>query len=237
MSIFEEFGYPSKELVYLFNGDIVDRGDKSLECILMIFAYKIALADSFFVTRGNHESRTVVNEKFYEDCQSKLKDFESAFNDFHDAFETLPYGYVIKKEIFVTHGGLCADIYLSDIQNLFRNYFNCYNTPEFHSMLWNDPCELDVPVDDFGMASNPRGSGCKRFNTNVTKSFLQNNDLKLLVRSHQAVPEGFLLSQENCCVTVFSAPNYLGRNIRGAVLIIEEKDAFLKQMRYFISKN
>lgn len=218
----------------MFNGDIVDRGDKSLECILMVFAYKIALPNSFFVTRGNHESRTVAKEGFFEECQCKLADYEEAFEDFHNAFDKLPYGYIIKK-MFVTHGGLSEDVCLEDIQYLFRTYFDHTNTIEFYAMLWNDPCEADCPVDSDGMAPNPRGKWCQKFSPEVTHSFLLEHGLELLVRSHQAVPDGYLMSQGNRCLTIFSAPNYLGRNNRGAVLIIDEAQTLLGQMAYFNS--
>jgi hypothetical protein len=37
----------------------VDKGPQSLECILLLFAHKLAYPKYFFLNRGNHESATV----------------------------------------------------------------------------------------------------------------------------------------------------------------------------------
>ncbi len=53
LTIFRIFGSP-EEKNYLFLGDYVDRGKQSLECILLLLAYKIKYPQSFFLLRGNH---------------------------------------------------------------------------------------------------------------------------------------------------------------------------------------
>jgi serine/threonine-protein phosphatase 5 len=54
--IFEKNGLPSPSNMYLFNGDFVDRGSFSVECILLLLAFKLLYPDSVFLTRGNHET-------------------------------------------------------------------------------------------------------------------------------------------------------------------------------------
>ena len=52
MNIFELNGRPSIENPYLFNGDFVDRGSFSIECIFTLFGYKLLYPDHFFLSRG-----------------------------------------------------------------------------------------------------------------------------------------------------------------------------------------
>ena len=59
LNIFAINGEPSPSNPYLFNGDFVDRGSFSLECILTLFAYKLVYPSGLHMTRGNHESKNM----------------------------------------------------------------------------------------------------------------------------------------------------------------------------------
>ena len=52
-------GQPSPTNLYLFNGDIVDKGQCSIECMLLLFVYKLTYPHYVFINRGNHESALV----------------------------------------------------------------------------------------------------------------------------------------------------------------------------------
>jgi len=69
-------------------------------------------------------------------------------------------------------------------------------------LLWSDP------GPEPGRQPSKRGVGVA-FGPDVTKSFLQNNGLELLVRSHEVKEEGFAVEHDGYCITVFSAPNYV----------------------------
>ena len=62
-NIFDLNGYPSEDNPYLFNGDFVDRGSFSIEVVLTLFAFKLALPNHFHLSRGNHE--TINMNKMY----------------------------------------------------------------------------------------------------------------------------------------------------------------------------
>lgn len=52
MNIFDKNGLPSETNPYLFNGDFVDRGSFSVECIFTLFGFKLLYPNHFFMSRG-----------------------------------------------------------------------------------------------------------------------------------------------------------------------------------------
>lgn len=99
--IFERFGRPCLNRRYIFNGDIVDRGPRSVACWLFLCALKTAGPEFVYVTRGNHETRTVsmVHSSFAHEC------FDSYSQQFYlscqNVFDELPISYTLNQSIFV----------------------------------------------------------------------------------------------------------------------------------------
>jgi protein phosphatase len=52
--ILNKFGFPGSAS-YLFLGDLVDRGEFSIECLVCVFLMKVIWPDRVWVIRGNHE--------------------------------------------------------------------------------------------------------------------------------------------------------------------------------------
>jgi serine/threonine-protein phosphatase PPG1 len=72
-----------------------------------------------------------------------------------------------------------------------------------------------------------RGVGC-RFNGDAVKTFLQNNNLVHIVRTHQLCMEGYQLLFDNTLSTIWSAPNYCYRcgNLGSILEIDDNKNMF-----------
>jgi serine/threonine-protein phosphatase 5 len=66
---------------------------------------------------------------------------------------------------------------------------------------------LKDPQKELGRAPSKRGLGFA-FGPDYTESFLRENNLQLLVRSHEVRDEGYEVEHDGKCITVFSAPNY-----------------------------
>jgi serine/threonine-protein phosphatase 5 len=193
ISIFEKNGEPSTNNPYLFNGDFVDRGPNSAGCIATLLLYKIIDPTSVYLNKGNHE---LIEMNAYYGFRKELKD-DPLFLRFNKLFELLPVVHVVNNKFCVVHGGIPVKngVLLDDLNT---------NPNLAHEFLWNDP------TDKPGVHENPRGEGVFRFGPDITERFLKENGLTTLIRSHEMVENGFEWSQNNMCLTVFSAPNYGG---------------------------
>ena len=119
-AIFKLNGLPSPRNCYLFNGDFVDRGQFSCECVLVLFAFKLLYPKSVFLNRGNHEAKDINSrDGFEKECIVKYN--HSVFDLFSDCFACLPLASIVGDTIFVVHGGLpAADVRLTDLEKIDR---------------------------------------------------------------------------------------------------------------------
>ncbi|KAH8937066.1 hypothetical protein BDL97_16G006400 [Sphagnum fallax] len=201
LNIFELNGLPSDDNPYLFNGDFVDRGSFSVEVIMTLFAFKCLYPTGLYLSRGNHESKSM-NKIYGFDGEVKAKFNETMADLFAEVFCCLPLANVLNEKIFVVHGGLFSsdDVKLSDIRAIDR-----FREPPDEGLM----CELlwSDPHSGTGRAPSKRGVGVA-FGSDVTHRFLQENNLELVVRSHEVKDEGYEEDHDGKLITVFSAPNY-----------------------------
>ncbi|KAF6197550.1 hypothetical protein GE061_008514 [Apolygus lucorum] len=203
LNIFEMNNYPKAHNPYLFNGDIVDRGAFSVECVLTLLCFKILHPDKFFIARGNHECDEV-NELygFSEELRNKYPDSPLLIKKFSNLFNWLPLAHLINGKILVVHGGLTGKkgLTLERIRKIRRG-----RPPpamgEMTDLLWSDP------KPDAGVSPSPRGSGVL-FGPDVTEDFCRRNGIELIIRSHELQMDGFSKTHNGRILTVFSAPNY-----------------------------
>jgi len=192
---------PSEDNPYLFNGDFVDRGSFSVETIFTLLGFKLLYPNAFFMSRGNHESH-VMNTMYGFEGELKAKYSQQMADLFTELFNYLPLCHLVDSKILVMHGGLFKDdnVTLDDIRNTHR----VRQPPEdgiMSDLLWSDPQELS------GRSPSKRGVGIQ-FGPDITRAFCQKNNLEYIVRSHEVKPEGYEVTHDKKCITVFSAPNY-----------------------------
>mmetsp|Transcript_13153 Transcript_13153/g.30739 ORF Transcript_13153/g.30739 Transcript_13153/m.30739 type:complete len:406 (+) Transcript_13153:73-1290(+) len=204
--IFSTAGEPSESNPYLFNGDFVDRGSYSVEVALLLLAWQAALPQHFHLSRGNHEFHSM-NQGYGFTAEVLIKYNENGpmiYKLFQSVFKQLPLAHVIGEQVFVVHGGIPRDPKqgLDAIAALERSdeYFDDGGHLA-EDLMWSDP------RDNEGLVPNRRGAG-REFGPDVTQKFLQNNDLRLVIRSHEVRDEGYSVEHNGLLITVFSAPNY-----------------------------
>ena len=215
LNIFKINGYPSEENPYLFNGDFVDRGVFSVECITTLMCFKILYPNHVFLARGNHENRNM-NKMYGFEAEVADKYDNELYECFVEFFNTLPLGHILNKKVLVVHGGLFSKdgVKIEDLKKIDR----FREIPEeglMSEMLWSDPCK------EMGRMPSKRGVGMS-FGPDVAERFLNDNGLDLLIRSHEVKQEGYEIEPGNKVITVFSAPNYCDQmGNKGAIIIFK----------------
>lgn len=238
--IFHVLGPPSKNNIYLFNGDIADRGDTAVEIFCLLFAYFLAEPGCILINRGNHENEDMnaleaeSGGGFLDEVLAKYG--VRMYKRFVTMMKQLQLGTVIGDEVFVVHGGLAR------VKTLTLDYIRSIDhksctTPNpattvvkeqvFSDLVWSDPME------DAGKYRSDRGVGIT-FGPDVTEKFCEKNGLRYIIRSHQ-LPEqqrGFMKHHGGRCITIFSASNYCGDSGNYGAVLVFESEKFPKYAIY-----
>lgn len=204
---------------YLFLGDYVDRGPKSLEVIVLLTLLKIMYPDKIYLLRGNHESRKSNQQYgFHLECLKKYNQSSEVWMYISEMFDYLPLAAVIDNKLFCIHGGLSPSILkIDDIKQLYR-FKDVPTEGPIADLLWSDP---DKGTEGFVISE--RGAGYL-FGEIVVDRFLQVNKMETIVRAHQLCMDGYNILFDGKIITVWSAPNYCGRLCNYASLMeVDEK--------------
>lgn len=185
---------------YLFMGDYVDRGSKSLEVICLLYALKIQYPKNVFLLRGNHETASQSESGgFMAECLVKAN--KQVWEKFCDTFNCLPLAAIVNHKYFCVHGGISPQLScLSQIRAIKRP-LQIPIRGLITDLTWSDP---DPKVLSWG--PNSRGETVT-WGLLSAKKFLKANGLSMIVRGHQIAPNGynFPFPEDESVVTVFSA--------------------------------
>jgi serine/threonine-protein phosphatase 5 len=204
---------------YIFNGDFVDRGPSSVENFIFLIALKLLYPQNIFLNRGNHEFHEMnLSMGFYDELRKKYPlSYDNLFSCFLEVFSVLPLATVISRNVLVVHGGLPErTLDLQSILDLDRRTVTSINLGKiYEGLMWSDPGEIE------GALPSKRGVGIV-FGKGITRKFLLENKLSLIVRSHEYTNGGVKTNHDGRVVTVFSAPNYCNEVSKGAFLVLKK---------------
>ena len=217
LNIFKINGFPSKNNSYLFNGDFVDRGPFSVEIIIILLLYKILYPKNFFLNRGNHESINM-NKIYGFANEVSIKYDKNTYQYFNLLFCSLPLAHCVNRKILILHGGLFSqeNVKLSDLIKINR-FCEIPEKGLMCEMLWSDPSYTNGKKPN-----NTRGIGIY-FGPDVANKFLEENELEMLIRSHECKMNGYEINGK--VITIFSAPNYCDHmGNKGALIQLKLKN-------------
>lgn len=179
LNIFKLNGFPKEERPYLFNGDFVDRGSFSVECMICLLAFKAWNPACIYLNRGNHENPDL-NKLYGFEGEVLAKYCQSTFVLFKNLFYTLPLAHLINKKVLVLHGGLFEKegVKLEDILKIQRR-IPIPSAGLMCDMLWADPSPIA------GRQKSKRGVSIE-FGPDVASRFLDDNGLGLINRAFGA---------------------------------------------------
>ncbi|KAH0789857.1 Ser/Thr protein phosphatase [Histomonas meleagridis] len=213
--IIKKCGGPKKHN-YIFLGDYVDRGNFSIETIMLLLALKAEYPNSVYLIRGNHEFESISRTKGLHDEILKVYGNDVLFQKLIECFSFLPIGALVNNNILCVHGGIGPELKtLENFDNIARPLNQLYGGLA-DDILWSDPLDKGT-----GFKVSKRGNGVF-FGEDVTNKFLKQNHLHLIIRGHTSVKEGIRFQHHNKVITVFSASNYCDQQNKAAVLILRK---------------
>jgi len=188
----------------IFLGDVVDRGSKSISCLNLILSLVIKFPKKVHFIRGNHETLSVNSRYgFQEDVQRYGFTLEM-YRQINETFSQIPLALVHEGfRYFFVHGGIPVKTMTIDDFNKLPKVFDLIEDNTVMQMLWNDPKE-GIGRSSYSM----RGTGIYTYGRERVDEFLKNNNLKMIIRAHEAFPEGFKYFFENKLLSIFSSEEY-----------------------------
>lgn len=207
---------------FLFLGDYVDRGARSIEVMVTLMALKIIMPSHVTLLRGNHEDEKIMMlYGFFDECKRRYS--IRLFKAFTNFFCVLPVAATINGSIFCVHGGISSE--LKDVSCIpDPRPFSVPHSGVICDLLWADPDEDLHPDSDFAPSSR-RISFV--FSDRPLAKFLSDNNLSFVCRAHQVVEEGYRFfpsGDKRHLLTIFSATNYCNEfgNCGGILKVNEE---------------
>ena len=232
--IFRQLGMPDITK-YLFLGDLVDRGEFSVETILFLFIIKALYPNNIYIIRGNHEFEFMANQFGFSDQLTDVYGHDALQKYFYAVFSQMPLGASIFQTYLAVHGGIGPSLFsVNQISRQTRPLVD-FVDDNITSLLWSDPADIS---DYFSPSS--RGSGYF-YGKEALHEFLVDNKYKMLIRGHECVQNGIEYKFNNEVCTVFSASNYCGisGNACGVLELIdanERKEHFFPPLPYLLRK-
>ncbi|THD20934.1 Serine/threonine-protein phosphatase [Fasciola hepatica] len=206
-----ELGHPPATR-YLFLGNYVGRGERSVETIALLFSYKLLYPEKVYLLRGSHECEQLGRAYgFFAEVSGRFS--HRLWKSIMNTFNYLPVTAIIENSIFCSHSGISPCVLYSGCQNVkdLETYINRWilRPSEVESNLllthfiWSQP-----DSETKGWTRNPCGLGYL-FGPKEVRSFCERFNLALMIRSNDLVSGGFEFFADKRLISIFTAPGFM----------------------------
>ncbi len=190
----------------VFLGDYGDRGYAQVETFNLVLALAAQEPGRITLLRGNHEDSDIAaTYGMLHDVQRHYHD--GAFRVYEELFAALPVAEITTHGVFACHGGVPQGVHSRDDLQRCNRHTPVIEDHVLFELLWNDPVDAR-----FRFSPSMRGGGAREFGSIAFDEFAAALDIRLMVRAHQAFPEGLRLFFGGRLVSVFSTA-YGGRTV------------------------
>ncbi|CAL8095438.1 unnamed protein product [Calicophoron daubneyi] len=219
--IFNKLGHPSKSR-YLFLGNYINRQNRSVELIILLFAYKLKYPENIFMLRGNHECQYVsYYYGFLQECRSIYR--QRVWRAIMRAFNWLPAAAIIEDVIFCVHSGLIKDIPYKTVRNKekLRAYISLQidrpvaiaANSTLAQLTWSEPV-----VDTKGWRDNPAGIGWL-YGEDEIHEFCRMYNFQQIIRSNESAENGYEFIADGKLLTIFAIPDLSGSSRNSGAIV------------------
>ena len=213
---------------FLFLGDIVDRGEFSLETLTLIFLMKAINPTKVHIIRGNHEFTYLCSQMGFMAEVNQMYPNSKMFSDYMSVLAMIPLCAIINKKFICLHGGIGPSFESIDQIKAVQRPLELYDIQIINELLWSDPSD-----EAKTFIASPRGSGFLFGKESLVKNLAKIN-MEVLVRGHNCVVEGVCESFDGKCITVFTASRYCDKqDNKAGVLIIKNNEGLEYEIETF----
>jgi len=250
-NMFDTMGYPP-EARYLFLGNVVGLGYRSLEVALLLLSLKLHYPEHIYIIRGKNEDQLQTRNKrgtLYDMCRKQYGDKKGRelWKEFVWLFDHMPICAVLNKTFFCVSSGLSQNLQRVDalrrgkIRPLYIARTNAKKYPPgrligsviARDFLYNVPMQA---VSFYKEVSKPTDKGLVfyHFGPNDLSRFLQHNKFTALIRGGQVnkndavFRNGYTMFAQDTLISLSSSANYnfarlKNKGVKGAVMFLEEE--------------
>ncbi|MCX8165980.1 MAG: serine/threonine protein phosphatase [Acidilobaceae archaeon] len=201
-------------------GDYIDRGppEGQVGVLEELYSLKMTMGERAVILRGNHEPGFGIASSPHDFPMALRLLFGETWRELYDAsvklFEAMPHALILEGGLLALHGGPPVE----PAPDPFTYLASGRERGRLVEILFNDPTEAPVEA-----APSPRGAGFV-WGAAVTRRALNIVGAQLIVRGHEAPPEGFKFNHGKKVVTLFSRLGLPYLNSRAAFMLCAPED-------------